>query len=68
MTEQTERREDFIRLPEVMRRSGLSRSEIYRRMAANTFPKSHRLGHRTACWTVGEIDDWKADVRLKDLL
>lgn len=34
------------RLPEVKARCGLSRSEIYRRIAAGDFPKPIKLGER----------------------
>ncbi|MEZ8743400.1 MULTISPECIES: helix-turn-helix transcriptional regulator [unclassified Vibrio] len=36
----------IIRLPEVMRITGLSRPTIYRRIAEGTFPKRVSLGER----------------------
>lgn len=34
----------FMRLPEVIDRTGLARSTIYRRMASHTFPRQIPLG------------------------
>lgn len=48
----------LIRLPEVMRRVGLSRSSIYKRMSDGRFPKSRSLGPKCAVWIEAEIDDW----------
>lgn len=60
--------EDFLRLPEVMRRTGLSKSEIYRRIKSGRFPTSKRLGHRTAVWVAGEITNWKREILGMELL
>lgn len=50
------------RLPQVRARVGLSRSEIYRRIAANppTFPAPCKLGIRASGWDAAEVDDWIA--------
>lgn len=48
------------RLPEVRARVGLSRTEIYRRVANKTFPSPVRLGPRATAWLSSEIDDWIA--------
>ena len=52
----------FIRLPEVLNRTGLSRTEVYRRMDEETFPKVIPLGKRSIAWRSDEIDAWIADV------
>lgn len=44
------------RLPQVKARTGLSRSEIYRRIAAGTFPAQCKLGPRASAWNAAEID------------
>ncbi|WP_159016034.1 helix-turn-helix transcriptional regulator [Cognatiluteimonas profundi] len=51
------------RLPQVKARTGLSRSEIYRRIAANppTFPAPCKLGTRASAWSALEVDCWIAD-------
>lgn len=46
------------RLPQVMARTGLSRSEIYRRVAAGRFPRPIKLGERSSAWNSSEIDGW----------
>jgi len=51
----------LLRLPEVRRRTGLSRSEIYRRMAAGTFPCSVPLAIRSVGWIEHEIAGWLQD-------
>ncbi len=53
--------DDYVRLPEVMRRTGLSRPTIYRRMDAGTFPPKKSLGFNTVAWREGEIVAWTAD-------
>lgn len=53
----------LIRLPEVMKRVGLSRSAVYKRMADGCFPKSRSLGPKCAVWVEEEIDDWIDHIR-----
>jgi prophage regulatory protein len=48
----------LLRLPEVRNRTGLSRTEIYRRMEEETFPKAIPLGKRSIAWRSDEIDAW----------
>lgn len=49
------------RLPQVKARTGLSRSEIYRRIALGDFPRPIKLGERASAWSSVEIDVWIAD-------
>lgn len=35
-----------------------SKQSVYRLMACDKFPKSHRIGLRTAVWRVGDIRAW----------
>ena len=53
MTENT-----IWRLPEVMARTGLSRSTIYNKMSLDEFPQSINLGLRSVGWISDEILDW----------
>ena len=46
------------RLPQVKARTGLSRSELYRRMAAGDFPAPIKLGERASAWNAVEVDSW----------
>lgn len=48
----------LIRINEVKARTGLSRSEIYRREALGQFPGRVSLGARSVGWPSTEIQDW----------
>lgn len=50
----------FIRRPEVQRRVGLSRPQIYKMIAGNAFPPPVKVGH-ASMWIESEIDSWIAD-------
>lgn len=47
----------LLRLPQILERTGLSRSEIYRRIAAGTFPQPAKLGSMSA-WSSIEVAEW----------
>jgi len=51
-------RTDLIRLPEVIRMTGLSKTEIYKRMNQDRFPKNRRLSPRIAVWRRGDVLDF----------
>lgn len=48
----------FVRLPSVMRLTGLGRTTIYRLMAAQSFPCQVRLGPRAVAWRRSDLDRW----------
>ena len=48
----------FLRLPEVMARTGLSRSTIYVRLDQGRFPRPVSLGGRAVGWIEAEVDEW----------
>lgn len=48
----------LIRRDEVLRKVGLSTSEIYRRISAGAFPKQVRLGTKSVAWLESDIDQW----------
>ena len=48
----------LLRLAEVKRRTGLSRSTIYLFMARGEFPHSIRLGARAVAWNSESVDAW----------
>lgn len=50
----------LLRRPEVERQTGLSRSTIYEKMEAGTFPRPRRIGRRAVAWPEAEIEAWKA--------
>ena len=58
----------FIRLSEVLRRTGYGRTSIYRKMEDGSFPESVKLGgppsdptafdSRAVAWIEDEVDQW----------
>jgi prophage regulatory protein len=51
----------FLRLPVVMRITGLGRSTIYRLVADHRFPCPVRLGCRAIGWRRLDIEAWSAE-------
>ena len=54
----TPRQVRFLRLPEVLARTGLSRSTIYVRLEQGRFPRPVSLGARAVGWIESEVDEW----------
>lgn len=48
----------LLRLPSVLEKVAMSRTELHRRITAGTFPKPLKLGMRTVAWTESSIDEW----------
>lgn len=48
----------FLRMPTVMRMTGLGRSTIYRLIADRKFPSPVRLGPRAVAWRRSDLDQW----------
>ncbi|WP_273890236.1 helix-turn-helix transcriptional regulator [Serratia marcescens] len=51
-------RERFIRLPEVLYTTGLSRSTVYEMMSRKQFPVQVSLGGKNVAWLASEVDQW----------
>ncbi|RFF46221.1 helix-turn-helix transcriptional regulator [Xanthomonas campestris] len=49
----------LIRLPDVLERVGMSKSTLYSRVRAGTFPKPVHLGTLSA-WVESEVGNWVA--------
>lgn len=49
----------FIKLAEVKALTTLSTSEIYRRIAADRFPKQVMLGPKSVVWIEAEVLSWR---------
>jgi prophage regulatory protein len=56
MTEEPSNR--IIRLPTVLNKTGLSRSTLYRKMEAGTFPRNLQISRRCAGWREADVDVW----------
>jgi prophage regulatory protein len=52
----------FIRLPEVLRRTGFCKAEIYARIREGTFPKSFALTKTRVAWVESEVVAWQEEV------
>lgn len=48
----------FLRINEVMARTGMSKSLIYLAMSKGQFPKQIPIGSRVVAWTSESIDAW----------
>lgn len=53
--------ETLLRLTDVIKRTGLSRSSIYLSISQGSFPASINLGARSVAWIESEIDQWIQD-------
>ena len=52
------KKERFLRLTEVITRTGLSRSTIYRYISESPFPANISLGSNCVAWLESEIAQW----------
>lgn len=50
--------ERFIRLPEVLNVTGLSRASVYRLEKAEAFPKRLKLSANTVAWKLTDVRAW----------
>lgn len=48
----------LIKLKEVMQKTSLGHSSIYKFIAEGTFPKQVSLGAKSVAWLESEVDDW----------
>jgi prophage regulatory protein len=55
---QTQSNGPLWRLPTVQAQTGLSKSEIYRRIKLGTFPQPLKLGARAIAWPAAAIEAW----------
>ena len=51
----------FLRMPMVVRMTGLARSTIYRLIAKNKFPGPVQLGECAVAWRRTDLDRWSED-------
>lgn len=62
MTAPTSTAPRFIKLTKVREYTALSTSEIYRRIAAGSFPKQVALGPKSVAWIESEVLAWCNDL------
>jgi prophage regulatory protein len=51
----------LIKLPEVLKMSGLSRTALYERIRAGDFPTPVKLSERSVAWLQSEVNAWIED-------
>lgn len=53
--------EQILKMPEVIRSTGLARSTIYKLISENRFPKQIKLTSFSSGWLQSEVEAWIAD-------
>jgi prophage regulatory protein len=51
----------YLRLREIERLTGLSKSTVYRLEALGQFPRRVKLSERASAWRASEVTRWLAD-------
>lgn len=51
-------KENFLRLKDVINRTGLTKGSIYHYMKKGLFPKNISLSSKIVVWLESEIDNW----------
>jgi len=51
----------FVRLPQVLKETGLSRATLYRKVQDGTFPRQVRIAQRCVGWRRSAIEQWLAN-------
>ena len=51
-------KEKLLRLPEVLRRTGFSRSHIYNLINQGEFPKQIQISSGAVAWLESEFEEW----------
>lgn len=50
-----------LRCPQVLERTGLSKTHLYRLIQRGDFPPPHKLSQRVSAWDEAAIDSWLAE-------
>ena len=66
-SEATESLEPFLRLPAVLKTTGLGRSTVYRMVAEHTFPAPVKLSKRAVGWNQDAVRQWAIGRRTTSL-
>ncbi len=57
----------LLRLPQVVERTGLSETTIWRWEKAGKFPRRRRLGPNSVAWVADELEEWAAALPVVEL-
>ena len=55
----------FIRLPEVLEKTGVQKTFIWDGIKKGTFPAQIKIARRVAVWLESEVDQWISDQVIK---
>jgi len=55
---------NFLRIKDVMKKTGIARSTIWLWVKEDKFPKPIKLSPRITVWSEDEIDNWKTNFML----
>ncbi|API58737.1 DNA-binding protein [Tardibacter chloracetimidivorans] len=55
--------ERILRIGEVLRRTGLSRATIYRKISKGTFPRQLPISENASGWHASEVARWVSNPR-----
>ncbi|WP_037006439.1 helix-turn-helix transcriptional regulator [Pseudomonas asplenii] len=58
----TESIDRLLRLPDVLRITGMGRNTVYTRIKEGTFPKQVKIGPKSVAWRQSEIHEWMASL------
>lgn len=61
MATQFEAARHLLRIRDVMARTGLDRSAIYRKARVGEFPKPIKISERSSAWDSEAVDNWIAE-------
>jgi predicted DNA-binding transcriptional regulator AlpA len=53
--------EQILKMPEVIKVTGLARSTIYKLISENRFPKQIKLTSFSSGWLQSEVDSWVSE-------
>lgn len=53
--------EQILKMPEVIKATGLARSTIYKLISENRFPKQIKLTSFSSGWLQSEVDSWVSE-------
>ena len=48
----------FIKIDQVCQLVAMSKTEVYRRVRQNRFPRQCRLSHKVSVWSQNEVSEW----------
>ncbi|MFJ1336812.1 helix-turn-helix transcriptional regulator [Pseudomonas caricapapayae] len=63
---QTDGIDRLLRLPDVLRITGMGRNTVYTRIKEGAFPKQVKIGPKSVAWRQSDITEWMASLNPSD--